>query len=309
MNIGAECVTTDALRDWCQGINGGGSSIHSNKSPRTEALQVLRHWLLSCHGAVPTWVIFGYFWKQGSIPSSQSQNCCNLITVFWHVDLIIWPSALNPEPRQTSGTTGGCSSGKGCKDTKWYKQGHTIYDSSWWALSHITDQQWDSSLSLPGNSVKSVAMLGLCIYHRPSTQLRYHKYQLIQDGFCARNYGRPNEVLCWRNYRLFGWYLKDHHTSVAVWCCLANEIISECSAKKRMLSCKLRGALEWNQMCHDTEVIFIIHDCSFNQGSTHHSKWTFYSITKWFPGLFTHGVSEKSGCQIVLLDFIEEIRY
>lgn len=144
MNIGAECVTTDALRNWCQGINGGGSSIHSNKSPRTEALQVLRHWLLSSLGAVPTWVIFGYFWKQGSIPSSQSQNCCNLITVS-HVDLIIWPSALNPEPRQTSGTTGGCSSGKGCKDTKWYKQGHTIYDSSWWALSHITDQQWDSS--------------------------------------------------------------------------------------------------------------------------------------------------------------------
>lgn len=102
-----------------------------------------------CHASVqslPQWFLaIVQIWKQGSIPSIQSQNCCHLITAFWHVDLIIWPSALNPEPRRTSGTTGGCSSGKGCKDTKWYKRGQTIYDSSWWALSHITDEQWDSS--------------------------------------------------------------------------------------------------------------------------------------------------------------------
>lgn len=46
-------------------------------------------------------------------------------------------------------------------------------------------------------------------------------------------------------------------------------------------------------MCHDTKVIlFIIHNCDSDQHNT--ASLHFILITKWFPGLFTHGASLKT---------------
>lgn len=151
-------------------------------------------------------------------------------------------------------------------------------------------------------------MLGLCRYHRPNTQLQQnispppdHKYHLIHAGFLATRNSVPETRADPK--RSFVHMLKGtigrlggiQGTTTQVQCLLLPcQINCMCSAKKIMFSCKLRGALELNQMCHDTEVIsFIIRNCSLDQHHT--ASEHFILITKWIPGLFTHGVSENSG--------------
>lgn len=156
-------------------------------------------------------------------------------------------------------------------------------------------------------------MPGLRLYHRPNTQLQQnispppdHKYHLIHAGFLATRNSVPEtradpkrsfvHILKATIGRLGG--IQGTTTQVRLFTVAVPIKLCQCSAKKIMFSCKLRGALELNQMCHDTEVIsFIIHNYSLDQHHT--ASEHFILITKWFPGLFTHGVSENSGARFL----------
>lgn len=167
-------------------------------------------------------------------------------------------------------------------------------------------------------------MLGLCLYHRPNTQLQQnispppdHKYHLIHVGFLATRNSVPETRADPKRsfvHTLKGTIgclggIRGTTTQVRLFTVAVPIKLCQCSAKKIMFSCKLRGALELNQMCHETEVIFfIIHNCSLDQHNT--ASEHFILISEWFPGLFTHGVSENSAAWFFfLLDFIREIRY
>lgn len=160
-------------------------------------------------------------------------------------------------------------------------------------------------------------MLGLCLYHRPNTQLQQnispppdHKYHLILAGFLAtRNSVPETRADPKRSFvhllkgRLGG--IQGTTTQVRLFSVAVPTELYQCSAKKIMFSRKLRGALELNQMCRDTEVIFfIIHNCSLDQHHT--ASEHLILISKWIPGLFTHDVSENSGARFFCFTWLHE---